>query len=136
MQRPRPTWSALEGDAMKSLLISAAVGLAITACGCTTARADEPKAEAQQTLQGELVDLACYLGHGGKGEKHKACATSCAKSGLPIGLLDKDNTLTLVIGDHKPMNAELADKMGTTVKLTGEVSSRNGMKIIEVSKVQ
>jgi hypothetical protein len=34
------------------------------------------------------------------------------------------------------MNAELADKMGTTVKLTGEVSSRSGVKIIEVSKVQ
>ncbi len=130
MFRERPARALLGRDAMKSLLISAVA--AVTICAGATARSDEP----QQTIQGELVDLACYLGHGGKGEKHKACATSCAKSGLPIGLLDKDNTLTLVIGDHKPMNAELADKMGTTVKLTGEVSSRNGMKIIEVSKVQ
>jgi hypothetical protein len=118
---------------MKTALIATLLGLTLS---CGTARADEHNAAGEQTIQGELVDLACYLGHGGKGAKHQACATSCAKNGLPIGLLDKDNTLTIVIGDHKPMNAELADKMGTTVKLTGEISSRSGMKIIEVSKVQ
>ncbi len=130
------------------------VAFAACACACGAARAKEPKAapaaaapaakaaapaekkEGEQTIQGELVDLACYLEHGGKGEKHKACATSCAQSGLPIGLLDKHGKLTLVVGDHKPMNSELADKMGTTVKLTGTVSSRNGMKMIEVSSVQ
>jgi hypothetical protein len=123
---------------MKRILVDAVVGVAVACCVTGVARAHEGNGDSEtvQTIQGELVDLACYLGHGGKGEKHKACATSCAKNGLPIALLDKDNTLTIVIGDHKPMNAELADKMGTTVKLTGEVSSRSGVKIIEVSKVQ
>lgn len=94
------------------------------------------KAAGEKTIEGELVDLACYLDHGAKGEKHKACATTCAQNGLPIGLLDKHNHLTLVIGDHKPMNSELAPKMGDTVKLTGKISSRNGMKLIEVSTVE
>jgi hypothetical protein len=92
--------------------------------------------EAEQTIQGELVDLACYLEHGGHGEKHKACATSCAQSGLPIGLVDKNGNIYLLIGDHKPLNAQLADKMGNTVKATGTVSSRGGMKLMEASKVE
>jgi hypothetical protein len=42
-----------------------------------------------------------------------------------------------VVGAHeKPMNTELADKMGTTVQLTGKVVTRNGMRMIEVSGVQ
>ncbi|MHB8420084.1 MAG: hypothetical protein ACYDCL_18570 [Myxococcales bacterium] len=148
---------------MKELWIVAIVGLASCA---SSARADETQATApaaapaaaaktepkaakteapakkmekkagEQTIQGELVDLACYLEHGGRGEKHKACATSCAQSGLPIGLLDKHGKLFLVIGDHKPMNAQLADKMGDTVKATGKISTRSGMKLIEISSVE
>lgn len=39
-----------------------------------------------------------------------------------------------VVGAHEvPMNTELADKMGTTVQLTGKIVSRNGMQMIEVS---
>lgn len=108
------------------------LGLAISGVALAHGDDDQPT----QTIQGELVDLACYLGHGGHGEKHKSCATACAQSGLPIGLLDKKGNLYLVIGDHKPMNDQLADKMGDTVKATGKVSERSGMKMIEVSKIE
>lgn len=134
---------------MKRILVVAALGLALTACAGSRGPAQEPTAAptpsaappaaqgGEQTLQGELVDLTCYLDHGAKGEHHKACATTCALKGLPIGLLGKDDTLTLVVGAHeKPMNTELADKMGTTVQLTGKVVTRNGMRMIEVSGVQ
>jgi hypothetical protein len=148
---------------MKGILVAAALGLALTACAGSRAPAQEPSAtptastapsaaqagapiapdpkaasaSGEQTLQGELVDLTCYLDHGAKGEHHKACATTCALKGLPIGLLGKDGTLTLVVGAHeKPMNTELADKMGTTVQVTGKVVSRNGMQMIEVSRAQ
>jgi hypothetical protein len=113
--------------------ILAAVGCCFSSVAL--AHGDDAKA-AVQTIQGELVDLACYLEHGGHGEKHKACATSCAQSGLPIGLLDKHGHLYLLIGDHKPLNAQVADKMGDTVTATGTVSERNGMKMIEASSVQ
>ena len=117
---------------MKKALLPLLFSLA--ACGVAHADEGAPK---EQTVQGELVDLACYLDHGARGEKHKPCATSCAQNNLPIGLLDKRGQLFLVIDkDHKPMNAALADKMASTVKATGKVVSRNGVKMIEVSKIE
>jgi hypothetical protein len=123
---------------MKRILVAAVLGLALTACaGSGDPAPKAATAPREQTIQGELVDLACYLDHGAKGEHHKACGTACALKGLPIGLLGKDDTITLVVGAHeRPMNAELADKMGTTIRLTGKVVSRNGVQMIEVSGVQ
>ena len=111
---------------------------AVTASASPTATPPTATAPAAlQTIEGELVDLACYLDHGAKGEKHRACATRCAQKGLPIGLLDKDDKITLVVGEHeKAMNNELAEKMGTTVRLTGKIVVRDGMQMIEVSSFQ
>jgi len=91
---------------------------------------------ATQTIKGEVVDLMCYLDHGAKGEKHKGCASKCIKSGGPVGILTADNQLYLVIGDHKPMNDELADKAAQTVTLKGKVVERNGMKMIENAELE
>ena len=90
--------------------------------------ADE-KAETK-SVKGEVVDLMCYLDHGAKGEKHKGCAEKCIKGGGPVGLLSGDD-LYLVIGDHKPINEELADKAAQEVTLKGKVVEKNGMKMIE-----
>ncbi len=84
----------------------------------------------EQTISGEVVDLMCYLDHGAKGEKHKSCAEKCIKSGGPVGLLS-GNSVYLVIGEHKPINDELAAKAAQTVTLKGKVVERNGMKMIE-----
>ena len=97
----------------------------------------EEKASAQtQTIKGEVVDLMCYLDHGAKGDKHKGCAKKCIESGGPVGLLTADNQLYLVIGDHQPMNKELAAKAAQTVTLKGKVVERNGMKMIENAELQ
>ena len=83
-----------------------------------------------KTVKGEIVDLMCYLDHGAKGEKHKGCAGKCIKSGGPVGLLSGED-LYLVIGDHKPINDQLADKAAQEVTLKGKVVEKNGMKMIE-----
>ncbi len=72
----------------------------------------------------------CYLDHGAKGEKHKSCAEKCIKSGGPVGLLSGED-LYLVIGEHQPMNDQLASKAAQTVTLKGKVVEKNGMKMIE-----
>ncbi len=104
---------------------------AFLAAGVPVTRAAEA-----QSLQGEVVDLMCYLDHGAKGEKHASCAEKCIKSGGPVGLLTKDNQLYLVIGDHKAINDELASYAAKTVTLEGKVVERNGMKMIENASVK
>jgi hypothetical protein len=90
---------------------------------------------ATKSITGEIVDLMCYVDHGAKGEKHKGCAEKCIKSGGPVGLLSGDD-LYLVIGDHKPMNEELAAKAAQTVTLKGKVVEKNGMKMIENAEIE
>ena len=109
--------------------LGAVIGTPILGLAAENAAAEE------KTVTGEVVDLMCYLDHGAKGEKHKGCATKCIKSGGPVGLLS-DDQLYLVIGDHKPMNDELADKAAQTVTLKGKVVERNGMKMIENAQLQ
>ncbi len=96
----------------------------------TLAAAEKTGSAETQSITGEVVDLMCYLDHGAKGEKHQSCATTCIKNGGPVGLLSGDN-LYLVVGDHKPMNKELAEKAAQTVTLKGKVVEKHGMKMIE-----
>jgi hypothetical protein len=96
----------------------------------------DSKGEAKtQTLKGEVVDLMCYLDHGAKGEKHQGCARKCIEGGGPVGLLS-GNDLYLVVGDHQPMNKELAPYAGQTVTLKGNVVERNGMKMLQQAELE
>jgi hypothetical protein len=96
-----------------------------------------PAARAEtETIKREVVDLMCYLDHGAKGDKHAGCAETCIKSGGPVGLLTADNQLYLVVGDHKPMNDQLAAYAAKTITLKGKVVERNGMKLIENAEIQ
>lgn len=111
-------------------------GVALTLLvGCC---AGAPWAQAAETksVKGEVVDLMCYLDHGAKGEKHAGCAEKCIKSGGPVGLLTEDNQLYLVIGEHKPMNNELAAYAAKTVTLKGKVVEKHGVKMIENAEIQ
>ncbi len=116
---------------------AAVVGLStILACPMATLAADEKDAGQTKTLKGEVVDVMCYLDHGAKGEKHKGCASGCIKGGGPVGLLTEDDQLYLVVGDHKPLNTELASKAAQTVTLKGKVVERSGMKMIENAELE
>jgi hypothetical protein len=89
-----------------------------------------------QTITGEVVDLVCYLDHGAKGEKHASCAEKCITSGTPIGLLTADDQLYLVVGNHKPMNDQLAAYAAKKVTLKGKVVEKNGVKMIQNAEIQ
>ena len=113
------------------LLKISAVALGLgTLLALPTVNRGADSAAPTKTVKGEIVDLMCYLDHGAKGEKHKGCAGKCIENGGPVGLLSGDD-LYLVIGNHEPMNKELASKAAQTVTLKGKVVERNGMKMIE-----
>jgi hypothetical protein len=88
----------------------------------------------EQTITGEVVDLMCYLDHNASGDKHAACASKCIKNGGPVGLATESKTY-IIVGEHKPMNDELADLAGKTITVKGKVAERGGLAMIENAEI-
>lgn len=89
---------------------------------------------ATKTITGEVVDLMCFIDHASSGEKHAACAAKCIKGGGPVGISSEGKTY-LVVGDHKPINDQLAEYAGKTVTLKGKVAEREGMAMLENAEI-
>jgi hypothetical protein len=91
-------------------------------------------AAASKTVTGEVVDMMCYVDHGASGDKHAACAAKCIKGGGPVGITSEGKTY-LIVGDHKPMNDQLAEHAGKTITLKGKVAERDGISMIENAEI-
>ena len=90
-----------------------------------------------QTISGEIVDMSCYFGKGGKGAGHKECAAQCIANGGPMGLLTSKGALYVLTMNHDNMDAFNSAKKfaGDKVKVTGAVSTKNGTRALEVNGV-
>ena len=99
---------------------------------------EEHKADEALSMEGEIVDMACYVAHEAKGPDHAGCAKRCAQAGQPIGLLTDDGTLYLLYANHKDGSAfETAKELaGTNVHISGKLSTMSGIKGIEVQAVE
>jgi hypothetical protein len=116
---------------MKKLFLTVAViGAALIMAG--SLRAEEA---GLVTVTGEVVDMACYLDHGAMGEKHAACAKTCIESGLPVGIKASDGKTYLIIGDHKPLNKQLAGRAAKTITVKGKFVERDGFKMIANAEI-
>ena len=92
-------------------------------------------AAASKEVSGEVVDMMCYVDHNAVGEKHgQSCGAKCIKSGGPVGIVS-DGKAYLVVGEHKPMNDELAEYCGKTITLKGKVAERGGIAMIENAEI-
>src|SRR5436190_4893198 len=66
-------------------------------------------AAASKEVTGEVVDMMCYVDHNAVGEKHgQSCGAKCIKSGGPVGIVSEGKAY-LVVGEHKPINDQLAE---------------------------
>lgn len=97
---------------------------------------DEVGGGETKKITGEVVDMACYVDHNATGDKHAACAKKCITSGLPVGLKSDDGKTYLLIGEHKPLNAELAEYAAKKITVEGKVASRDGVYMIENAVIQ
>ena len=95
---------------------------------------DKLDAGASKEVTGEVVDLMCYVDHAATGDKHAACGTKCIKGGGPVGIVSNGKAY-LVVGEHKPINSELADSCGKTITLKGKVAERDGMTMLENAEI-
>ena len=130
---------------MKRNLIVLLACLLIVAVGVMTAQDKmngEKKMtskEKETTIVGEVVDVACYLHKGAKGDAHKGCAEGCASAGGALGILTEKGKLYISIlpDDHKNgPNAILMDHVAQNVKATGMVRSKSGIDGIMITKVE
>lgn len=87
-------------------------------------------------ITGEVVGMACYVDHNATGEKHADCAKKCITSGLPVGLKADDGKTYLLIGEHKPLNDQLAQHAAKKTTVEGKVTSRDGINMIENAVIQ
>jgi hypothetical protein len=95
-----------------------------------------PAAGETKKISGEVVDMACYIDHNATGEKHADCAKKCITSGLPVGLKADDGKTYLLIGEHMPLNTELAEYAAKKITVEGKVVSRDGINMIENAVIQ
>lgn len=91
-----------------------------------------------QTMQGEIVDLACYLGHSAKGDKHASCAKACIAGGAPMGLLTSKGEVYVLVNDHMKEKAyKTAQSLaGGLVKVTGHAVNKGGLQAMVVEKAE
>jgi hypothetical protein len=103
--------------------------LLVAAVGVTSGIAQDKgkmKMPEPESVQGTLVDMKCYsMNAENSGQDHMtpkgkmpACATACAKMGIPVGILvegEDDSKLLVII---TPSNM-LADHMAKQARITG-----------------
>ena len=97
--------------------------------------ADEP----QITVTGEVVDSACYIKSGARGESHRACAQKCGDAGIPLALVE-DGTGAVIwiasVDDMETPNATLRPFAGRRVTIGGTWAERGGAKILLLRSVK
>jgi hypothetical protein len=96
---------------------------------------DSADAASEKEVTGEIVDMMCYVDHNAIGEKHgQSCGAMCIKNGGPVGIVS-DGKAYLVVGEHKPINDELASSCGKTITLKGKLAERGGIALLENAEI-
>ena len=92
------------------------------------------------SVTGEVVDLACYMSHPetGRGPGHRKCAETCAKKGIPMGVLTDDKQIFLLLEDHDSPKAyaDALAKAAQTVTIEGRKVSQGGLNGVVVEAVK
>jgi hypothetical protein len=62
-------------------------------------------------------------------------ALRALKMGLPVGIKASDGKTYLLIGEHKPMNEQLAPLAAKEITVKGKAVSRDGFNMIENAEI-
>jgi len=112
--------------------------------------AEKPKAPAAKAASaapksgpgsviGEVIDPACWVINGAKGEAHKECAIACAKAGQTLAILERKTNKVYILASERPgedPNKGLIDYVGQAVLAKGKIYSRGGLLAIQVASVE
>ena len=95
--------------------------------------------ESQVTVTGEVVDSACYIKSGARGESHRVCAQKCGDAGIPLALVEDGTGVVIWIAsvdDMEMPNAKLRPFAGRRVTIAGTWAERGGAKILLLRSVK
>jgi hypothetical protein len=95
--------------------------------------------DSEITLTGEVVDSACFIKSGARGESHRVCAQKCGDAGIPLALvLDKTDEVVWLasVDDMETPNAKLRPFAGRRVTVTGSWAERGGAKLFLLHSVK
>jgi len=79
------------------------------------------------SIVGEVIDPACYVINGAKGEAHKECAIACAKAGQTLAILERKTNKVFILASERPgedPNKGLIDYVGQAVLVKGKIYVR------------
>ncbi|HSQ59639.1 MAG TPA: hypothetical protein VLT84_04320 [Acidobacteriota bacterium] len=115
---------------------------AVTAVLALVSLSVAPFAAAQTTaiksIVGEVVDPACWIVNGAKGDQHKECALACAKAGQVLAILEaKTNKLYLIATENpgEDPNKGVIDFVAQKVTVTGKTFTRGGFTAIKIASI-
>lgn len=97
------------------------------------------KSSTPKSVVGEVVDPACWIVNGAKGEAHKECALACAKAGQVLAILEKKTNKLFLIATERPgedPNKGVIDYCGQTVLAKGKFFTRGGFTAIQLTSVE
>ena len=100
-----------------------------------------PSAAAEQKISvtGEVIDSACYIKMGARGESHRECAQKCADAGIPLALVEEGSNKVVWLAsenDAETPNKTLRPFAGRKVTITGSWVERGGAKLLIVQSVK
>jgi hypothetical protein len=116
---------------------------AATEIGGEAAAVTTPTATVASTeegsIEGQVIDVSCYLGQGLKGEAHRQCAEICANQlGIPLNVLDDEGNLWQLVDDDMPghdQNPTVVQYAEQRIRATGTLIDKGGNKAIIIKDV-
>ena len=100
-----------------------------------------PAAAARVTVTGEVIDSWCYLTEimYPLGTAHHQCALWCAAGGIPVGILDDDGQVYIVLkiedDSNSVANPTVLDIQSHRVTVEGDVFEREGMTYLTIDRI-
>ncbi len=91
----------------------------------------EKKSDAK-TMKCEVIDVACYMKEGAKGEKHQGCAAKCISGGGELALLSDGKLYVPIDANFHSARKKFVSKGGEMVNVKGKVVSKDGVNYLQV----
>ncbi len=111
--------------------------LAMLACPAIADEMNEKHAKITEksdskAMKCEVIDVACYIAKGAKGEGHQGCAAKCIGEGGELALLNDGNLYIPVDKNFHSARRLFVTKGGEMVNVSGKKVEKSGLRFIVV----